>query len=118
MRLVDKIKEALERKESKMKVRGEISGTNWAEVRMTNIREKPITLGTPVRDLDIGIQYLTSGAKTFSQQGQRIDNSHGSLHWHSGSSLIPIEDKTMSGALLILLGDSYKRLETTDINPI
>ncbi len=111
MKLIDKIRKALETKESRIKFRGEISGANWAEVKMTNIIGEPITLGTPLDNIKIGIQTLVSGAVGFSQQNYRIDNSHGFLHQHSGASVSSIEGKTMSGALLALFGNNYKTLE-------
>ncbi len=114
MKLIDKIKEALGREESKIKVRGEISGTNWAEINMTNFTGEPVTLGTPVTDMSIRIQTLTSGAICFSAQGYRVDNAHGFLHNHSGASMFPMRDKTMSGALLALFGKDYEVLENQE----
>ena len=111
MKLLDKLRDALGRREPKIEVRGEISGTNWAEIRMTNIIGEPITLGTPITHLAIGIQTLTSGATTFSPQGYRIDNAHGFLHQHSGALVSSLGDETMSGALLALFGEDYKILE-------
>ncbi len=111
MKLMNKLKEMLKRKESQIKVRGEISGTDWAEVRMTNIKDEPITLGTPVEDLKIGIQTLTSGANGFIAKEYRIDNSHGVIHQHSGSVISPVEGETMSGSLMMLLGSDYRVLE-------
>ena len=111
MKLLDKLRDVLGKKESKIKVRGEISGTNWAEVRMTNVTGEPITLGTPIINMAVGIQTLTSGAICFSPQNYRIDNAHGFLHTHSGESVFPLRDKTMSGALLALFGKDYEILE-------
>lgn len=56
----------LERKESKIKVKGEISGINWVEINMTNFTGEPVTLGTSVTDMSIRIQTLTFGAMCFS----------------------------------------------------
>ena len=111
MKLIEKIREALGRKESKIQVRGEISGTDWAEIRMTNITGEPITLGTPIDNMKIGIQTLASGAICFAPKEYRIDNSHGFLHQHSGALLLPMIDKTASGALLALFGNDYGILE-------
>ncbi len=111
MKLIDRIREKLGKKESKIKVRGEISGATWAEVNITNIKGEPVTLGTIPSDLKIRIQTLASGAITFSPQDYRIDNSHGFLHQHSGAEIFPIESKTVSGALLMLLGSDYWELE-------
>ena len=115
MKLIDKIKKALIKKESKIVVRGEISGTSWAEVRMTTFLGEPITLGTPINQVKIRIQALTSVANGFTQQNYRIDNCHNFLHQHSGASLIiPMQDKTMSGALVALFGEDYKGLENAN----
>ncbi len=111
MKLLDMLREALRRKESKIRVRGEISGTDWAEIRMTNITGQPITLGTPIPDMSIGIQTLASGALCFSPRHYRIDNAHGFLHTHSGALVLPLGDKTASGALLALFGKDYEVLE-------
>ena len=114
MILIYKLKEKLRGKESKIKVRGEISGTTWAEISMTNIRGEPIALGTPINDLKIGIQTLISGSISFSPNNYRIDNSHGFLHQHSGALVYPMENKTLSGSLLALFGTDYKALEGLD----
>lgn len=111
MKLIDKLKEIFKGRESKIRVRGEISGTNHAEIRMTNIIGEPITLETPSSNLKISMQPLTSGASTFFLREGRIDNSHGFLHQHSGSMVFPMENETMSGALLTTLGRHYWVLE-------
>jgi hypothetical protein len=115
MKLLDKLREVLERKQSKIKVRGEISGTDWAEVRMKNITEEPITLGTPIVHMKIGIQSLASGAICFTPKEYRIDNAHGFLHKHSGALVFPLGDKTMSAALLALFGKEYGVLENQSL---
>jgi hypothetical protein len=116
MKLLDKLREALEGNQSKIKIRGEVSGTNWAEIKMTNVTGEPIRLGTPVIDMKIGIQTLTSGASDFSAQEYRVDNAHhGSLHAHSGSVVFPLKDKTMSGSLLAFFGKDYAVLENQSL---
>lgn len=111
MKLLDKLREALERKQPKIRVRGEISGTDWAEISMTNITGEPIKLGTPITHIDIRIQTLASGATCFFRKHYRIDNAHGFLHAHSGALVYPLGDKTASGALLALFGKDYEVLE-------
>lgn len=107
MKLIDKIKEFLGRGDSRMKVRGEVSGLNHAEVRATNIRGEPLTWETPVSDLRISIQTLISGSPFYPGK-YRIDNSHGSLHEHSEALVFPIESGlTLSGAL-VKLYDKYR----------
>lgn len=78
---------------------------------MTNIMGEPITLGTPIVNMAVGIQTLTSGAICFSPQDYRIDNAHGFLHQHSRKLVFPMMDKTASGAFLGLFGQEYKKLE-------
>lgn len=106
MKLIDKLKDNLEKNETKITVRGEISGCDWAEVRVTNIVREPIRLGTPVSDLSIGIQRLISGSD-FQRQNYRIDNAHGSLHFHSGLAIFPMEEKTMYDVLSTLFGRNF-----------
>jgi len=88
-----------------VKVRGEISGTNYAEVRATHIRNEPINWDTPITDVKLSIQTLTSGAITFSPNGYRIDNAHGFLHEHVSGAMVvhqPIQCMTVSGAITTL----------------
>jgi len=111
MKLVDKIKNKIQEKVSSFKLRGEVSDTAWAEVSVTNITGSPLTLGTPFDDLKFRAQPLISGA-SFSQGECRLDNSHGMpLHQHSGAETYLVDAKTLSGALLAILGNGYYVLE-------
>ncbi len=75
MELSEKIKEALENQQHKIKVRGEISGTNYGEFRATNIKHEPITLTTSVIDLKFSLQGLQSGILPV-EIPFRIDNAN------------------------------------------
>ena len=113
MKIIDMLREAFQKKGSKIKIRGEISGVNWLEIRMTNTIGQPITLGTSPNEVKMSIQPLYSGAESFSIQSNRIDNSHGFVHQHSGAFQLPypLVMNTISGALSIALGSEYWTLE-------
>lgn len=109
--LKDVLKEKFGMEIREIKVRGEISGTNWAEVSITSLNNEPITLGTPFNTIKFRAQILTSGSATFSQGNYRIDNSHGPLHQHWFDSKSSVNVPTLSGALLMILGSDYWELE-------
>lgn len=110
MKLLDKLRDLLEKGESDIRIRGEISGTNWAEISMVNIAGQPVKLGTPVINMSIRIQTLASGA-IFSPQPYRVDNAHGFLHEHSSGAKIALNGDTASCALLAIFGKEYEVLE-------
>jgi len=112
MKLVKRIKKELEKGTSSIiNLRGEISGTTWMELNITEITGNPITLGTHFENLKFRAQKLVSGA-LFTQGNYRIDNSHDlRLHQHFLGSIYPVEVETLSGALLMIFGSDYRQLE-------
>ena len=103
MKLIDKLKEALELgRNNRLKIRGEISGTNHAEVNIKHIRNESISWNTSLQDVTFGMQSLTSGS-IYSKQNYRIDNNHGFIHEHiSGSMAVaPVHAMTVSGAITL-----------------
>ena len=111
MKLLEKLREALEGRQSRIKVRGETPDGNLAEIRMTHIKGAPIKLGTPVEEVVITIQPLIIKDSLVSMGDNRVDNCHDGLHQHSRDSRIYFEDKTMSGSLMISFGRAYEVLE-------
>ena len=112
--LKDDLREELERGRQEIKIRGEVSGTNWAELNIIETTGNPITLGTPFDNLKFRAQILTSGSASFSQGNYRIDNSHGVLHQHWFDLKSPVNVPTLSGALLMILGSDYWELEKNE----
>ena len=103
MKLMDLLREILgSGKYSRFKIRGEISGTNHAEISATNIRQEPLTWDTSLSDVAFGMQALTSG-NTYTPQPYRIDNAHGFIHEHWTGSVFPasVHLGNMSGAITI-----------------
>ena len=101
--LMDMLKEAMGRGKTKIeKLRGEISGTNWAEVNITNFRDEPIDWDSSTNPnvLKFRIQPLHSGLNSFAEQEGRIDNAHGFLHQDTSTALkIPLGDMSVSTAI-------------------
>ena len=114
MKLVDKIKEQLLKRVKSFKVKGEIDRSLWAEVSITDNTGSPIWLGTQLDNTKFRAQSLTSEA-IITEGTYRIDNnSHNpNLHQHvlGKVSPMPYEAKTISSALLMLLGSDYWKLE-------
>jgi hypothetical protein len=111
--LIDKLKEVLGMKSSRFKnIEGEVNGNIWAEATMTNRLGNPIGLGTSIGEVDTRVYLFVSGAKC--AQVSRVDNNHGFLHEHPGSSRIriPLQGATVSCALIKVLGiNQYNQLE-------
>ena len=109
MRFVDNLKKEFEEEKRIIRVRGEISGSNWAEISIISLNQQPISLGTPNEEAKIRFQTLVSGATCFSSGNYRIDNhTNKSLHEHFLGSENPLDIHTLSGALIKILGSEFE----------
>lgn len=111
MKLIDKVKEALEMGLSKIEIRGEISGGQMICLTITDFLGRPIKLGTSLNKAEVRIQPLILKDKMLTEGDNRIDNCHDGLHQHSTGSILSISGATVSAAFLALWGEDYKVLE-------
>lgn len=109
MKFIDNLKREFEENKEVIRVRGEISGSNWAEISITSLNQEPISLSTPIEETKIRFQTLVSGATCFSSGDYRIDNhTNKSLHEHFLGSENPLDTSTLSGILIKILGSEFK----------
>lgn len=103
------LKKEIEKGQTSIKnLRGEISGANWVEANITSVVDDAITWDTPIENLKVRLQILTSGAG-FSQGHYRIDNHTGKeIHQHFKESEDSLKIKTLSGAVTMVLGSEVE----------
>ena len=106
--LKHKLKEAFKKKDQPLKVRGEISGTHYGEIKITSFDKNPLNLMENINSTKFSFQALVSGAICFSEGPYRLDNHHNSkIHQHISGAVIPAEVDTLSGALRCALGNDF-----------
>ncbi|MGY4883948.1 MAG: hypothetical protein ACP5NZ_00010 [Nanobdellota archaeon] len=112
---VNRLKKELKENKDRIRVKAPLSSipeANWAELNITSLSEMPIMLSTPINDLKIRFQPFTSGAGVCFPLPYRLDNhSNKPLHTHFHKFESSVDVPTLSGALLMILGNDYKLLE-------
>lgn len=113
--IIEEIKEEFRKGNSQIKRIFQIEGNKHLSVRMTNIKGESINSGTPIDDLDIGLQPLILITEVFSPKDGRVDKDQGyqsPIHQHIGAEKIYFTttgNKTASYALGMILGhDCWK----------
>ena len=112
MKFIDELKKGFKQRKRVIRVRGEISGANWAETSITSLNEEPVLLNAPIEEVKFRFQTLTSGVACFSPGDYRIDShANKGLHEHFLGSENILNIKTLSGALIKILGSEFEVLK-------
>jgi len=113
MVFIDNLKRELEENKRKIRVKAPLSltsGTNWAELNVTSLNGSPVMLSASMDNLKFRFQPLASGSICVPLP-YRLD-SHGNkpLHQHFDEFESSADARTLSEALLMILGSDYKFL--------
>ncbi|MFH1608051.1 MAG: hypothetical protein ABIA78_02865 [archaeon] len=110
MNFTDQLKEGLEKGNPSIKAKGEMFGTKWGALSITDFTGSPVDLGASLHNLKFRFQSIASGA-VLEEGSYRLDNCHGYLHQHSSGAISQLDIHTLSGALSHILGSNFERLK-------